>query len=300
MISTYPACSFLQVIVQYSSNRILLALMLSLILGCSEKPASSNPPQVQAIPPLGASIANSGPLALKVRIDLSAIEDKIAPSAKVFVFVREPTERMPLGVEHYTVATLPPEVGFTTTNFYSAVSVVARVSPSGKVEKSLDDFEVSALADFGHPAQVVNLSFSTDPTSEQNPVSATSVAEGTVSISKSSSITVALELRVPKHELSKLTEQARLFVIAKAPSNPIPLAVKTFSLQAIPDQLTLSDADAMMPTRPLSSAQAIEVSARLSHSGDVSRDKGDWEGLAPKPNSSTPNQFKIIIDRRIE
>lgn len=293
MTSISPACLFLRAIARSFSTLILIGSILS----CSEQPAEQAPTAGQRIPALGANPTQSAPLSLSVRIDLAAIRDQVAYDAKVYVFVREPGQRMPLGVEHFTVATLPAEVGFSTTNNYSAVSVIARVSPSGKVEKAPGDFETSVLANFSHPAQVVDLNFSNTSGAASETTSATTPA---VHPKSGSSISVDIDLQIPQKALSEFTEHARVFIIAKAPGSPVPLAVKAYPVNAVPKKLVMSDADAMMPTRPLSSAKIIEVSARLSRSGDVSRETGDWEGIAPTPESATPNQYKIQINKRIE
>lgn len=262
--------------------------MVGMLFGCSEpseEPASSTG---QSIPPLGAANQQTAPLSLIVRVDLAAIRDQISPDAKVFVFVREAGERMPLGVEQFTVADLPPTVEFTTQNSYSTVSVIARVSPSGKVEKSADDFEATAAANFAHPAQEVELSFAT-----------ATKGQPTAAPASNGSIEVNITMAVPEVELSQFSEHSRVFIIAKAPGNPIPLAVKAYPVDAVPKHLILSDKDAMMPSRPLSSAQTVAISARISRSGDVSRAPGDWEGLAAQPESTNPNQYNIRIDQRV-
>lgn len=233
-------------------------------------------------------------MSLKVQIDLGSVRDRVASTAKVFVFVRESGQRMPLGVEQFTVATLPANVEFHTTNNYSAVTVIARVSPSGRVEKSPDDFEVSAIASFGHPAPVVGMSFDGGPNSAVNPSDnlAASVTKGVV--------TVNLALDLPRSELEKLSDSARVFVVAKSPGSPIPVAVKAFPVDAVPNQLKLSDADAMMPTRTLSMTAEIQLSAHISRSGDVSRDVGDWEGFAEEPSASAPKTYNIRLDKQIQ
>lgn len=288
MTSISQVCLYLRAIARYSSGLILVGS----ILGCSEQPAEQTPTATQSIPPLGAKSTQAAPLSLSVRIDLAAIKDQVASDAKVYVFVREPGERMPLGVEHFTVETLPAEVGFSTTNNYPVVSVIARVSPSGKVEKSPGDIERSVLTNFAHPTQIVDLSFSDKPSPGSKPTATTPKG--------SKSISIKLDLQVPQDELSKLTEHARVFIIAKAPGSPVPLAVKAYPVNAVPKQLVLSDNDAMMPSRPLSSAKKLEVSARLSRTGDVSRDTGDWEGIALVPDLARPNQYTILLNQRIE
>lgn len=71
---------------------------------------------------------------------------------------------------------------------------------------------------------------------------------------------------------------AALFVLARTPGGAsMPLAVRRYSLDALPSSVTLSDADSPMPTRPLSSHARVEVLARLSRAGTASPAEGDLE-----------------------
>jgi hypothetical protein len=154
--------------------------------------------------------------------------------------------------------------------------------------QAADDFEAIAAANFAHPAQKVELSFAT-----------ATKGQSTVAPVNNRSIEVNIIMAVPEGELSQFSEHSRVFIIAKAPGNPIPLAVKAYPVEAVPKRLLLSDKDAMMPSRPLSSAQTVAISARISRSGDVSRAPGDWEGLAAQPESNNPNQYNIRIDQHV-
>lgn len=274
----------LQTILRSFSALLLVASMI----GCSDEPNDPSGSTGQQTPALGATKSDTAPLSLKVQVDLTAIRDQIVPDAKVFVFVREDGEKMPLGVEVFTVEDLPPTVEFSIQNGPSAVSVIARVSLTGKVERSAGDFEATANAILAHPAQIVDLSFAKENTIQPKEKS-----------SNIGQIEVNIAMAVPAAELSKFSENSRVFIIAKAPGNPIPLAVKAYPVNAVPKYLVLSDNDAMMPSRPLSSVKTIEVSARISRSGNVSRAPGDWEGVATPPGSNNPTEYNIRIDKMI-
>lgn len=68
-----------------------------------------------------------------------------------------------------------------------------------------------------------------------------------------------------------------VFVYAKAfDGPPMPLAVKRFTVADLPLEVSLSDADAMMPALKLSSFQQVVIGARVSPSGNPIAQPGDF------------------------
>lgn len=114
-----------------------------------------------------------------------------------------------------------------------------------------------------------------------------------------SSIEITIEMGVPDEVMGELLASSRLFVIAKSAASPMPLAVKAFPIDVIPSNLSLSDADAMMPNRLLSSADQLIVTARISRAGGAIRASGDWEGTAADPTPEKPRQYHIRIDQPV-
>jgi len=75
------------------------------------------------------------------------------------------------------------------------------------------------------------------------------------------------------------TSQATLWLIARDADNPgPPVAAIRRSAATLPVALTISDQDAMMEGRNLSSLARIELIARISVSGQPGATKGDWFG----------------------
>ncbi|MFT6270658.1 MAG: cytochrome c-type biogenesis protein CcmI [Alphaproteobacteria bacterium] len=79
---------------------------------------------------------------------------------------------------------------------------------------------------------------------------------------------------------SRLPEQAYLIVFAQHSDgrSRAPLAVKRFALPSLPVQISLSDTDAMIPAMNLSSAQQVNITARISLDEDVMPSAGELEG----------------------
>ncbi len=69
----------------------------------------------------------------------------------------------------------------------------------------------------------------------------------------------------------------RLFVYARSPDFPMPLAAVNLVQPEFPFEITLTDANAMTPAAKLSSASQVYVGARLSRSGVANAQAGDIE-----------------------
>jgi len=88
-----------------------------------------------------------------------------------------------------------------------------------------------------------------------------------------------------------------LYVIARqAGGPPIPIAAVRETNARLPMKFTIGDADAMDPSRRLSSAESLVLEARLSRSGNAMRQPGDLygqlAGVAPGQHD-----VAIVIDR---
>ena len=88
-----------------------------------------------------------------------------------------------------------------------------------------------------------------------------------------------------------------LFVIARqAGGSPIPVAVVREPAARLPARFTIGDAQAMDPSRPLSSAGTLVLEARLSRSGNATREPGDLYGQLAEVRPGQ-RDVTIVIDR---
>ncbi|MEL7023836.1 MAG: hypothetical protein AAGL69_08815 [Pseudomonadota bacterium] len=108
---------------------------------------------------------------------------------------------------------------------------------------------------------------------------------------------IALQLALADAVARELPSSARLFVSVRDPNQPgPPLAAKQLPPSVLPTALTLSDADAMLAGRNLSSAQQFVITARISLSGDPLGGVGDLLGtvtLAAEDVGDTPLELSI-------
>ena len=97
-----------------------------------------------------------------------------------------------------------------------------------------------------------------------------------------------------------MSKDAVVFVIARRPGGPpMPVAVEKLSAASLPQVVTLDDADSLMPTAKLSQLQSVEITARVSASGDATPRKGDFEAV-PATVRQGQAAAAVLIDRVVE
>ena len=215
---------------------------------------------------------------IHVAVEIKGDQTKLSESARVYVIVRPTGSRMPLGVERYAPSELPKLVTFTPKpGIGGDVEVVARLSLSGRVEPSAGDIEDQSSPmkfEAGIQHVALSLDLSTNKLSTPTPVAVEAI---TIRVSIGDNIIVDPAMRV--------------FIFAREPGSPMPVAVKRLRVADLPTQIELSDADTMMPTRKLSDLRHVEVVARASSSGSATPQKGDWEG---RSTGVVPGQEEVV------
>ena len=87
-----------------------------------------------------------------------------------------------------------------------------------------------------------------------------------------------------------------VFVFARAPGNPMPLAAVRSSVDQLPTVVALSDANSLDPGHPLSGVRDLRVEARVSASGDATPQPGDLIG-STSVDTSQSHQVAVNIDK---
>jgi cytochrome c-type biogenesis protein CcmH len=88
-----------------------------------------------------------------------------------------------------------------------------------------------------------------------------------------------------------------VFIVARETGGgPMPLAAKRARVADLPMDFSLDDGDALMPTRPLSSAKSVQIEARISKSGDAKSMPGDLSGSVGQVKPGAKN-LRISIDK---
>lgn len=200
---------------------------------------------------------------LLARVEISGEATSFPAEAKVFVFIREKGKTMPLAVEQFAPQDLPVQVGFSKPEAsISTIEAIARLSMTGAVMKHPNDPEV-----ISEPLSTENYARSIRLVIPQN------------ALADSGPNGAAVRVAVTIPPQVQISPTARLFVIAKMEDglNPMPVAVKAYNIDEIPEEIVLTDRDSMMSVARLSRNKAVQVTVRLSQSGTTKKQAGDWE-----------------------
>ncbi len=111
-------------------------------------------------------------------------------------------------------------------------------------------------------------------------------------------VTVTVTLDDGSVSRTNLADDAVVFVIARVPGSPMPVAVERHALRELPLTVTLDDNDSLMPTRKLSSLDQVEVLARISASGDASRQEGDLESEIVTVTLPNEEEIRLVLGLR--
>lgn len=120
---------------------------------------------------------------------------------------------------------------------------------------------------------------------------ATAAAEG-------SGVTARVEIDPELKD--RMAPEDTLFIFARAPSGPpMPIAAVRRTASALPLEVRLTDADAMMGNRKISDFDTVELVARVTKGGGPQAQPGDLEGTA-KASPGGEGAVEVRIDRVIE
>ena len=147
------------------------------------------------------------------------------------------------------------------------------------------------------PPQVASLLEQSIATLEGGGSGAAPVAADAAGTGGGTSVNVAVS--VSPSLADRVPAGAALFLLARDPTQPgPPFAAQRHQATELPLRAQLSDADAMMPGRTMSTAQQLTLIARISQSGQPTAGSGDLFGeVAWKPGQS--GTIAIVIDQQI-
>ena len=91
---------------------------------------------------------------------------------------------------------------------------------------------------------------------------------------------VTLVIDIDESVRNQVDDSMRLFVYARNPAMPMPLAAENLALPDFPIEVTLDDSMYMIENLTLSSAQNVIVGARLSRSGQATAQPGDIQAVS--------------------
>jgi cytochrome c-type biogenesis protein CcmH len=93
--------------------------------------------------------------------------------------------------------------------------------------------------------------------------------------------------------IKNLSPESPVFVFVRSAENPgPPLAVIRKQVADLPFEVVLNDSHAMIPGKTISNATNVIVGARISSSGNVEKQAGDYEQLS----NSIPSDFADVLE----
>ncbi|MGO1659024.1 MAG: c-type cytochrome biogenesis protein CcmI [Marinobacter sp.] len=115
---------------------------------------------------------------------------------------------------------------------------------------------------------------------------------------------VTVRVAIDEALQNDIPEDTTLFVFARAAnaqSGP-PLAVVRLTAGALPADIRLDDSRAMAPQAVISGVDKVLVTARLTRSGNISAQPGDWQGSTDSPLAVSEDQdepVELVIDQQL-
>lgn len=111
---------------------------------------------------------------------------------------------------------------------------------------------------------------------------------------------LTIEVDISPEFKAKVSPEQVVFVFASPQGGKMPLAAQRLQVQALPTTITLDDSNAVMPTANLSSAETVDVTARISLSGQAKAQSGDFFARAENINpKSSHAAIKLLINEVI-
>ncbi len=111
-------------------------------------------------------------------------------------------------------------------------------------------------------------------------------------------VSLAISVHLSPSAAGAVSTDDTVYIYAKATRGPpMPVAIKKVRVGDLPLQLTLSDADGLMPTNKLSSQSEVLVGAHISTSGQAVRQAGDWVATAVLIDLVNAKPIQLVIDQ---
>jgi cytochrome c-type biogenesis protein CcmH len=274
-----------------------------------------------------AALSAAAPAGPGIAVDLTVAPawlENLPAQAQLFILARPSGGRMPLAVERHNPATalsvrLGPEDAMSPAMSIvgqDVVEVVARLSMDGSpaggdgmkevVLEAVPTTGARATLALGPTAPAPSFALETAaPAAPPAPPGPKVVAgEARDAGVARDEAPAALRLALSLAPGLSVAPDATVFVFARTPGTPMPLAVDRFPARELPREVVLDEGSAMIPGQGLRSVPALEVVARVTASGGVRAAPGDLEGRLGPLATDDPETFgalkALVIDQVVE
>lgn len=111
---------------------------------------------------------------------------------------------------------------------------------------------------------------------------------------------LTVNLSLSKQAKAHSKEEDIIFLIAQEKhGSPMPIAAKRLRVKDLPMQVTLSSLQRMQPNKTLADVKQVNLIARLSKSGQIKAQTGDWQGRINNVNTHKKAPINLIINLQI-
>lgn len=258
--------------------------------------------------PQTVAVTANGEVAIKVRVDIAAgLKDRVRAGQAVFIFARPVGGRMPAAATRLLVEDLPTEITLTDAmspmptaklSSFKEVEITARISNSGRPEAQDGDLFVTRS-----PVSVVGQSETLDLTIDQiiGAPSSAKQSEDSMPVVVNSEEGIALRVDIAAELKSKTQAEQTVFIFARPVGGRMPAAVKRLQVKDLPVEITLTDAMSPMPTAKLSLLEEVEITVRVSNSGQLMAQPGDlFVTRSPVAVKGQTEPLELIIDQVVK
>ncbi|GAA0787886.1 c-type cytochrome biogenesis protein CcmI [Marinobacterium sediminicola] len=112
---------------------------------------------------------------------------------------------------------------------------------------------------------------------------------------------IILQVSLAPELADRVDPEQTVFIFARPIGGRMPLAAVKRQVKDLPLEIELNDSMAMTPQARLSSQQAVEVSARISQSGQPTPQSGDLQGaLSPIATTGNAEPVTLVIDQVVQ
>jgi len=180
----------------------------------------------------------------------------------------------------------------------------AQLEPGSQIEQTLNEQIAQVRARLGPNAPVESVSTLPAAPAPAPAAPAVDLAEETGAAGTEIHVELSAEASQswPQLAAGAVPPGAVLFVIARPEgvTGGPPLGVRRINQPQFPLQLTLTDGDSMVPQRPISSVERLELQARLSLSGRPTPSAGDWQNVATGVARGSTEATTLVLDQKVE
>lgn len=111
---------------------------------------------------------------------------------------------------------------------------------------------------------------------------------------------ISIKLDIDSALKAKVSPEQTVFVFARPVGGKMPLAAEKLQVKNLPANIVLDDSKSPMPTANLSSVAEVELTARVSLSGEPQPSKGDFFVTVEKVKVDNPKIVEMLINQEVK